>query len=119
MSANEFLLNSWCFLSAPQSGFCFFSGDAASDCERPAFSLPKHHMFARSSITFNIDDGVSDASPPSPPVSTQMSGRSMKSMTLDDEATSSTMVHYVPWPSGRFIWVLPKLDIRTLVFFDA
>lgn len=60
-------------------------------------------MFARSSITFNIDDGVSDASPPSPPVSTQMSGRSMKSMTLDDEATSSTMVHYVPWPSARHL----------------
>lgn len=60
-------------------------------------------MFARSSITFNIDDGVSDASPPSPPVSTQMSGKSMKSMTLDDEATSSTTVHYVPWPSGRHL----------------
>lgn len=27
----------------------------------------------------------------------------MKSMTLDDEATSSTMVHYVPWPSARHL----------------
>ena len=56
-------------------------------------------MFARSSITFHNDDGISDASPPSPPVSTQMSGKSMKSMTLDDDATAST-VHYVPGPSG-------------------
>ena len=73
--------------------------------------LQKHRERRRSSITFNIDDGVSDASPPSPPVSTQMSGRSMKSMTLDDEATSSTMVHYVKKKKARSVASCSAADL--------
>lgn len=53
---------------------------------------------ARSSVAFMEDDQSPRAKEASPPVSAQLSNKSMKSLTLDDGATSGSKVHYVGSP---------------------